>query len=290
MSANPLGFEPVRVLAPPPGVALIPLVLDSPHSGTNYPADFRYACKHEQLRQAEDTDVDDLYADAPVLGATLVCAEFPRSYIDPNRREEDVDSDMIAGRWPHKIDHSPKTKSGIGLIWRLIDENAPIYNRLLSVAEIEARIEQCHRPYWHALRGAINDTYKKHSRVFHINCHSMPEEAGGLSWIARGTKFADVVLGDRDGSTCSPEFTQMLHDAFLAEGLSVAINNPYKGVELVKQFGKPREDRHSIQIELNRRLYMNEKTRGRNANYVLLKASVGKVLKHTAAFVNVRNP
>jgi N-formylglutamate deformylase len=284
MLSESLGFVPVRIVNPPPGAAPIPLVLDSPHSGTRYPVDFAHACAREQLRQAEDTDVDDLYADTTSLGATLVCAEFPRSYIDPNRREQDIDTDMIDGVWPHGVDQSPKTKAGIGLIWRMIDDRTPIYAEKLSVHVVEARIESCHRPYWLALREEIERAFQRHRRVFHINCHSMPAEAGSLSWIARGTKFADVVLGDRDGSTCSPEFTMMLHDAFRAEGLSVAINDPYKGVELVKQFGKPRENRHSIQIEINRRLYMNEATRERNANYAALKASLARTLRRVAAF------
>jgi N-formylglutamate deformylase len=284
MPTASLGFNPVRVVAPPSGVASIPLVLDSPHSGIRYPTDFEYACDFALLRKAEDTDVDDLYGDAPALGATLVCAEFPRSYIDPNRRVEDIDIDMIDGRWPHKVDQSPKAKSGIGLIWRLLDKDLPLYSRKLSVAEVEARIASCHVPYWQAVRGAIEHAHATHRKVFHINCHSMPEEAGGLSWVARGTKFADIVLGDRDGSTCAPEFTTMLHDAFRSEGLSVAINDPYKGVELVKQFGKPREDRHSIQIEINRRLYMNEATRERSQNYDALKQALQRVLQKTKAF------
>jgi N-formylglutamate deformylase len=284
MSSSALGFDPVRVLGPSRNVAAIPLILDSPHSGIRYPSDFNYSCDYAQLRQAEDTDVDDLYADAPSFGATLVCAEFPRSYIDANRREQDIDTDMIDGKWPHPVDHSPKTKAGIGLVWRMIDDKTPIYARKLGVAEIEARIERCHRAYWRALREEIERAFAAHGRVFHINCHSMPAEAGPLSWIARGTKFADVVLGDRDSTTCSPEFTTMLRDAFLDEGLSVAINDPYKGVELVKQFGTPNENRHSIQIELNRRLYMNEKTRERNANYGALKTSINCVLEKTTRF------
>jgi N-formylglutamate deformylase len=282
-----LEFNPVRVLAPPSGVTPIPLVLDSPHSGTRYPEDFGYTCDFAMLRKAEDTDVDDLYGDAPALGATLVCAEFPRSYIDPNRRVEDFDTDMIDGHWPRKVDHSPKTKAGIGLVWRLLDVNARIYSRKLSVSEVEARIVKYHARYWRSLRNTIDATYAAHQRVFHINCHSMPEEAGGLSWIAKGTKFPDIVLGDRDGSTCSPEFRVMLHEAFRNEGMSVAINDPYKGVEIVKQFGKPREHRHSIQVEINRRLYMNEASRERNANYDALKASLRRVLGKTSYFAQL---
>ena len=105
-----------------------------------------------------------------------------------------------------------------------------------------------------------------------------------MSWVKPGTRFADVVLGDRDGSTCAPEMTALLAAAFRAEGLSVAINDPYKGVELVKRFGRPHENRHSIQIELNRKLYMDEATRERNANYPILKASLEKVMGKLAVF------
>ncbi|TAG45569.1 MAG: N-formylglutamate amidohydrolase [Betaproteobacteria bacterium] len=280
-----LEFSPVSVVAPASSTRSIPLVLDSPHSGRRYPADFAFACDPVHLRKAEDTDIDDLYAAAPALGATLVCAEFPRSYIDPNRRLEDVDPSMFSGRWTRPVDASPKTKSGIGLVWRVLDDGSPIYARSLSVSEVEARIEQCYTPYWQALTDVIESCYSAHQKVFHINCHSMPAEASPISWIKPGTKFADIVLGDRDGSTCSPEYTQMFRDAFAAEGLNVAINDPYKGVELVKRFGKPSAHRHSIQIEINRRLYMNEATRERSANYAHLKASIGRVLEKTAAFV-----
>lgn len=274
----------VRVVTPPAQVAAVPLVFDSPHSGRQYPADFAYACSWERLRRAEDTDVDDLYGFAPALGATLVAAEFPRSYLDPNRRVEDVDTSIIEGRWPRAIDHSPKTASGIGLIWRVLDDNSPIYARKLSVAEVERRIAQCHAPYWAALTTAVEAAYAAHGRVVHINCHSMPEVAGPISWVKPGTRFADVVLGDRDGSTCSPDFTRLLTEAFRAEGLSVAVNDPYKGVELVKQFGRPFENRHSIQIELNRKLYMNEATRERNENYKKLRELLQRVMEQVAAF------
>ena len=277
-------FIPVRVESPPPGVAATPLVFDSPHSGRYYPADFAYACDFKHLRKAEDTDVDDLYSFAPALGATLVSAEFPRSYLDPNRRVEDIDTSMIDGQWLGPVDHSAKTKSGIGLIWRVLDDNSPIYARKLSVAEVSRRIEQCHATYWAAVANAIEAAHVAHGRMAHVNCHSMPAVAGTVSWVKTGTPFADVVLGDRDGSTCAPEMTALLAAAFRAEGLSVAINDPYKGVELVKRFGRPQENRHSIQIELNRKLYMNEVTRERNANYPALKASLERVMSKLAVF------
>jgi N-formylglutamate deformylase len=279
-----LEFQPVRVLSPTSNVSAAPLVLDSPHSGKNYPADFDHAVNFAHLRRAEDTDVDDLFGTAPSLGAAMVCAEFPRSYIDPNRRLEDIDPSMIMGRWLGKVDASPKTKSGIGLIWKVLDDGSPMYARALSVAEVQARIANCYAPYWDALIVQIENVFAMHGRVFHINCHSMPAAAGPISWVAPGTKFADVVLGNRDASTCAPEFTAMLLEAFQREGLSVAINDPYKGVELVKRFGRPNENRHSIQVEINRRLYMHEPTRERTADYPKLKALIGRVLQSVVAF------
>jgi N-formylglutamate deformylase len=279
-----LEFQPVRVLLPTSNVSAAPLVLDSPHSGKNYPADFDHAVNFAHLRRAEDTDVDDLFGTAPSLGAAMVCAEFPRSYIDPNRRLEDIDPSMIVGRWLGKVDASPKTKSGIGLIWKVLDDGSPMYARALSVAEVQGRIANCYAPYWDALIAQIENVFATHGRVFHINCHSMPAAAGPISWVAPGTKFADVVLGNRDGSTCEPEFTAMLLEAFQREGLSVAINDPYKGVELVKRFGRPNENRHSIQVEINRRLYMHEPTRERTADYPKLRALIRRVLQSAVAF------
>ena len=282
-------FIPVRVTFPLPSVAKIPLVFDSPHSGQRYLADFAFACDFQHLRKAEDTDVDDLYSFAPALGATLIAAEFPRSYLDPNRRVEDIDTSMIDGPWLGPVDLSPKTKSGIGLIWRVLDDNSPIYARKLSVAEVALRIERCYVAYWAALSHAVEAAHAAHGRVVHVNCHSMPALAGTASWVKTGTPFADIVLGDRDGSTCAPEMTALLAAAFRAEGLSVAINDPYKGVELVKRFGRPHENRHSIQIEINRRLYMNEATRERSANYGVLKVALERVMGQLATYANNAN-
>lgn len=282
-----IDFEPVRITRPPQGVAPIPLVLDSPHSGQRYPADFNFSCDKALLRMAEDTDIDELYDFTPMLGATLVCAQFPRSYLDPNRRVEDMDTSLVDGHWPHAVDQSPKTQSGIGLIWRSLGDTSMIYSRKLSVLEVEQRIKHCHAPYWAAVTHAIDLAHAQHGRVLHFNCHSMPAVAGPSSWVKRGTQFADVVLGDRDGSTCSPALTALLAEAFRHEGLSVAINDPYKGVELVKRFGRPADNRHSIQVEINRRLYMIEATRARTANYPVLKASLSRVMAKVADFASL---
>src|SRR5439155_19101242 len=87
-----------------------------------------------------------------------------------------------------------------------------------------------------------------------------------------GRERADFVLGDRDGTTCEPEFTAFVAATLLAMGYEVAINDPYKGVELVRKHGRPAERRHSLQLEINRRLYMDEVSLARNAGFGALQA------------------
>ena len=118
----------------------VPLVLDSPHSGNDYPQDFGFALVREALRQAEDSYVDELYASGPDVGATLIAARFPRSYIDPNRSVLDIDASLLAAPWPGPAVPSAKTARGIGLIWRVLDTGEPIYARKLSIEEVKNRI------------------------------------------------------------------------------------------------------------------------------------------------------
>ena len=116
----------------------VPVVFDSPHSGTSYPADFETIVPRLTLRRAEDTHVEALYAAAPDYGAILIAANFPRSYIDANRSLLDIDAALLDGAWPGPINVSKKTGKGIGLVWRLLDTGEPIYSRKLRVAEVQA--------------------------------------------------------------------------------------------------------------------------------------------------------
>jgi N-formylglutamate deformylase len=241
-----------------------PLVLDSPHSGTVYPEDFRPACDLATLRRAEDTHVEKLYAFAPAMGAAWVEAHFPRSYLDANRDTTELDTTLLDGPWTEPLSDDPrvlsKVRLGKGLIWKLTDEGLPIYDRLLAVDEVRARIDHCWRPYHAAVARAIDDAHARHGYSIHINCHSMPAIAGSHATDFPGLAHADFVIGDRDGSTADPALSQKICEHLRAHGYSVDYNHPYKGVELVRRHGRPAENRHSIQVEINRKLYMDETT------------------------------
>ncbi|RYF62513.1 MAG: N-formylglutamate amidohydrolase [Comamonadaceae bacterium] len=241
-----------------------PVVLDSPHSGTVYPDDFRAALDLPVLRRAEDTHVEKLYSFAPALGVGWVEAHFPRIYLDANRDTTELDVELLDGPWPDEVTTDPvvlqKVRLGKGLIWKFTDEGVPIYARQLGVDEVRARIERCWRPYHQAVAREIDAAHARHGYSIHINCHSMPAVAASHATLHPGLVHADFVVGDRDGTTASPLLSEKLCTFLRGRGYSVDYNHPYKGVELVRRYGRPAEQRHSIQVEINRKLYMDEQT------------------------------
>jgi N-formylglutamate deformylase len=272
-----------------PEVPEIPLVFDSPHSGRLFPDDFGAAVSEHELREGEDAWIDELYAPAVSHGAPVLAAQFPRTYLDPNRHAGDVDLELIDGAWPHEHKPSGKGKLGKSLIWRTLDDARPIYSRKLAAAEVKQRIDRFHAPYHQALRGLLDAAHAKHGAVWHINCHSMKGVAGKQSDDGAGSVRADFVLGDRDGSTCEPGFTAFVKATLAGMGYSVKVNDPYKGVELVRAYSNPPDRRHSLQIEVNRRLYMDEKTYDRNAGYGRLEADLAKLISGLAIYVKEAN-
>jgi len=266
-----------------PAAAALPLVLDSPHSGEHYPEDFDHAPPRVVVRQAEDTHVARLYGFAPRLGATLIEANFPRAYIDANRSLADLDPALLAETWPMPLAPSRKTEQGIGLIWRIARGGAPMYGRKLTLDEVRRRIDRYYAPYHAALAAEISGLHRTFGAVWHINCHSMPA-VGDANADDPGRERADFVLGDRDGTTCEPVFTELVARTLRDMGYSVAVNDPYKGVELVRIHGRPAERRHSLQIEIKRTLYMDEATLEANRQYTELEDNLrrlmGMVVQH----------
>lgn len=254
------------------------LVLDSPHSGTVYPEDFAHVCDPAVLRRAEDTHVEKLYDFAPGLGVAWVEALFPRSYLDANRDVTEIDESLLDAPWPGPIATDPrvlsKVRLGKGLIWRTTDDGTALYARKLSVAEVQARIDRCWRPYHAAVAAAVDAAHAAHGYSIHINCHSMPAVASRFATDFPGLAHADFVVGDRDGSTADPALSQRIVAHLRARGHDVAYNHPYKGVELVRRYGDPARQRHSIQLEINRKLYMDEQTLALHAGAGPLKASL----------------
>lgn len=263
-----------------PAEPQMPLVLDSPHSGHEFPADFGSVLSEFDLREGEDCFVDELWLPATERGVGLIAARSPRTYIDANRHAGDIDLALMEdGSWPGEIVASGKARIGKALIWRTLDDGRALYERRLSVAEVRSRIERFHRPYHRALQERIEATHARFGSSWHIDCHSMNAVAGAQGEGEAGSPRADFVLGDREGTTCEAAFTSFVRDFLSGLGYDVKINDPYKGVELVRAYSDPASQRHSLQLEINKRLYMDEATRTKSAGFDELR-------KHLALLID----
>ena len=249
-----------------------PLVLDSPHSGIDFPADFGAAVSEFELREGEDCYVDALWMPATERGVGMLAARVPRTYIDYNRHAGDIDLALIeGGAWPDAYAPSGKASLGKALIWRTLEDSKPIYARKLAVDEVRRRIEHYHRPYHNALQKRIEATHAQYGASWHIDCHSMNAVAGTQGEGGIGQARADMVLGDRDGTTCDPAFTEFIRAQLASFGYDVKVNDPYKGVELVRAYSNPATRRMSLQLEVNKRLYMDEASREKIDGFTVLQ-------------------
>src|SRR6266436_2317782 len=264
-----------------PAVQILPLVLASPHSGTEYPADFLAASRLDPLalRRSEDSFVDELFAAAPRLGAPLLAARFPRAYVDVNREAYELDPSMFSDTLPGFVNAgSPRVRMGLGTIARLVASGEEIYTTKLSFAEVRYRIERHYRPYHQALRRLVEETEALFGGCLLLDCHSMPSGVGS----GCGQSWADIVLGDCHGGACAPEILETAR-RFLAErGFSVAINAPYAGGFTTDHYGRPGLRRHALQIEINRALYMNERSYRRKPHFARLAQDLAELVMRLA--------
>lgn len=273
---------------PPPSLAIpgvlarhdpagdaVAVVFDSPHSGADYPADFGHAVERHALRSAEDMYVDELFAAAPAHGAPLLRALFPRAYVDVNRHPLDLDPHLLVEPWPGELRPGGKTRAGKGLI-RTQAQGAPIYDRRLSVAEVQARLDGFYHPYHDALRDLIARARARHGTVWHINCHSWtPPETGRNGGPVN---HVDFCLGNRDGETCDGAFTGHVAGLLKELGYEVRVNRPFRGMEVVKRYGRPEAGQHSLQIEINRNLYMDKRGYHKLEGFSVLRGHLNQLI------------
>ena len=275
--------DAVEILTP--RLRTAPLVLSSPHSGTDYTSAFLSASKLNafDLRRSEDSFVDELFALAPYHGAPLMHALFPRAYIDPNREPYELDPNMFFSALPDYVKTgSDRARAGFGTIARVVANGAEIYREKLHFSEASARIKRYYEPYHATLRRLINETQQRFGFVILIDCHSLPS-VGGPSDRDAGLRRADIVLGDRFGSACAAEVTDHAEKTLLNLGFRVARNEPYAGAHTTTHYGKPADSVHALQIEINRALYMEEARLTRSPGHGELTERLGEFVRGMAA-------
>ena len=251
-------FEPPFFIAEPARQA-VPFVFNAPHSGAVYPASFLAQSRLDALalRRSEDAYVDELFAPMTGLGAPVMAARFPRAFLDLNREPYELDPRMFEGRLPpYANTRSMRVAGGLGTIPRIVADGQEIYRGRLTVEEALRRIEWLYKPYHRMLRDLVSRTASSFGHAVLIDCHSMPSTS-----VSRedGVK-ADIVLGDRYGTSCVGVLTDLVEVTLRAKGYSVARNKPYAGGFITEHYGEPALGRHALQIEVNRGLYMDERS------------------------------
>jgi N-formylglutamate amidohydrolase len=275
---------PWRLLAPAEQTA--PVVFASPHSGRDYPPEFIAASRLNvvSLRGSEDAFIDEIFAAAPDFGVPLLCARFPRAYVDANREAFELDPAMFTDPLPDYVNtRSPRIAAGLGTIARVVTDGEDIYQEPLRFEDALGRIEALYRPYHKALQGLLQETQERFGGCLLVDCHSMP--SGQLApelGAGDGNKPADMVLGDCFGTSSAPAVTDIAKAALEASGFTVALNKPYAGGFTTRHYGHPREGVHVLQVEINRALYMDEKLVRRGPGLPALKCRLGPLMRALA--------
>lgn len=234
-------------------------VFNAPHAGDVYPAAFLRASPLDPtaLRRSEDAFVDRLVGGMVALGAPLMSARFPRAFLDVNREPYELDPRMFEGRLPpYANTRSMRVAGGLGTVPRIVADGHDIYRGRLSVDEALARIDGLYKPYHRMLRGLLRRTTDLFGHVVLVDCHSMPSGSFARDESLR----ADIVLGDRYGTSCRGTLTDLVEVTFRAAGYAVIRNKPYAGGFITEHYGAPALGRHALQVEINRALYMDERT------------------------------
>ena len=253
------------------------IVIASPHSGRNY----RSSVKEQSildpitLRSSEDAFVDELIDFAPELGIPLICSEIPRAFVDLNRATDELDSAIIEGIRPNG--QNPRVISGLGVIPRVVANGKEIYSGKLSKEAAFERLEKFWDPYHSKLSELLDRAYRQFGYSILIDAHSMPHEA--ILNASTGFHTSQLVLGDRYGASCSPDIVNNLTMLISKNGLHASRNIPFSGAYIVQKYGRPELNRHAIQLEIDRSMYMDERKIQKLEKFFKLKNKLLNILR-----------
>jgi N-formylglutamate amidohydrolase len=263
----------------------VPLIFSSPHSGTVYTSAFVASSRLDPttLRRSEDSFVDELFVGAVGAGAPLLKALFPRAYLDVNREPWELDPAMFDGPLPDFVNaRSPRVGGGLGTVARVVANGADIYRGKLSFPEARRRVETLYAPYHAALEDLMARAQLRFGRAALIDCHSMPSVGGPMDRDP-GRRRADFVLGDAHGQACAPALIEAAETHLKRAGFAVTRNDPYAGGHITRHYGRPRAGRHTLQIEVNRALYMDELRIAKTQGFAPLRVAMDALVAALAA-------
>lgn len=231
------------------------VIFASPHSGRLYPDWFLRQSRLETrlLRSSEDAFVDHLIRPAVDHGAVVLTARVGRSVIDLNRAPDDLDPLIVEGAASGPL--SPRVMAGLGVIPRVVSQGRAIYSRPMPRAEADRRIDSLWRPYHATLAALIHEACARFGGAILIDTHSMPRDS--LSHLPMPRP--EIVLGDRNGASASRRVSDQVSAAIETEGFRLRRNSPFSGAYIAASYGKPADNIHVLQLEMDRSLYMDER-------------------------------
>jgi N-formylglutamate amidohydrolase len=230
-----------------------PVVVEIPHAGLLLDPETlaTLAAPARAIGQDADLYVDELYAGATSLGATVLVAHASRYVCDLNRAETDVDALAVQGAGSRSAPH--------GLVWRATTENQPALLAPLTPAELERRLRAVYRPYHATLAALLEKKKERFGHALLLCAHSMPS-LGRVGHSDAGRERADVVPGSRGRTTAGAAVIDAPELLAREHGWTVSHDDPYRGGYSTGHYGKPQTRVHAVQVELARRLYMDERT------------------------------
>lgn len=270
-------IEPGLYLRHEPTVAPVPLLVDVSRSGREYPPQYRTPLPFTTVHDNVSMYVDELWAGAPAVGGTLLYCMFPNTWIDVNRNESDMDPAVVDGTWPGELKPTKRTLEGLGLIKTKSRYGEPFQERNLTVAEIEERLNLYYRPYHAELKRIADQLYARFGVLQQISCHCM-SAVGAPTHPDAGKPRADFCVSDLKGQTASKEAMALVVDTLRGYGYSVSVNEPYVGNELIARHGRPAQGADSIQVEINKKLFMDVKTFRKTEGFGKVKADLDRLL------------
>lgn len=261
----------------------VPYLFNSPHSGRVYPKSFlrQTVLTGTSIRMSEDCYVDLLIEDVVRMGAGFMAANFPRALVDVNRDNYELDPEMFDEPLPDFVPQpTVRVSAGLGTIPKIVATNVNIYDGKIPLSDAFDRINSFYVPYHQKLYEALSSMRERFGFAILIDFHSMP---GKLKFFG-GTKQPDFILGDQHGRSCAQSFSAYAADLLREKGYTVSLNRPYSGGFITAHYGDVENNIHSLQIEINRSLYLNEISLEVNNNFLHLKRDLMDFVADLMAF------
>lgn len=260
----------------------VPLILTSPHSGNYYPKFYidNLITSLDFSRSIEDMYVNEFIENYNDKDITILTNKYSRAVIDLNRNINELDNTLVESGKGLKFVNTQKVQLGIGLIPVQTAKGKIIFKKKFSLEKFRFLQKNVYLKWHENLRDNIDKKLSSYNKVFLIDLHSMPSENENIS-------LPDFVLGNVNGLTCKEENISFISDQFKGLGYSVSLNNPYSGGYITESYFNENSGIQTLQIEINKKLYMDENRFTKKKGFDLLRINIQRVISNfTDYFVN----